>query len=143
MTSDNKAKISYLKEYMDIVKEYNNIIEFYNAIDFEKIYELQAQIISGMPICVNPGDNIGKKVASHSPGGWFDEIAGERAGKLYQKIKNIEAIINDLPESGQRLLMRKRYMQGILWEQICIDMNYSWKQIHRIHSKALQNIKIE
>jgi RNA polymerase sigma factor (sigma-70 family) len=54
----------------------------------------------------------------------------------------IEDAITKLP-ADQRLLMRLRYIDGEKWEAIAVEMNYSWKQVHRIHSRALQGIAKE
>ena len=44
--------------------------------------------------------------------------------------------------SRHHLIKRLRYLRGYTWEQICVKMEYSWKQIHRIHGKALKNFKM-
>lgn len=54
----------------------------------------------------------------------------------------IEKVIAKQPEREKRL-MRLRYIQGKKWEEICVDMNYSWVQIHDIHSKILKRIITE
>ena len=45
--------------------------------------------------------------------------------------------INKLPDREQHLIMA-RYIHAKKWEEICVDMNYSWTQLHAIHSKALK-----
>ena len=44
-------------------------------------------------------------------------------------------------EDEQRVL-RLRYIRGLKWEEVAVEMGYSWKQIHRIHSSALTNFKM-
>ena len=41
-----------------------------------------------------------------------------------------------------RKLLIKRYLQFKTWEQIAVEMNYSWRQIVRLHGKALQKVKM-
>ncbi len=48
----------------------------------------------------------------------------------------IERAIEAL-EPRERHLMRLRYIQGRRWEEICVELSYSWKQIHRIHGAIL------
>ncbi len=50
---------------------------------------------------------------------------------------SIEHAIKDLPER-EKFLIRARYIERKSWEKIAVDMNYSWKQTHRIHSDALK-----
>ncbi len=52
----------------------------------------------------------------------------------------IEECIEGLP-ADQRLLMRLRYIEGLRWAAVAVEMNYSYKQVCRIHGKVLQVIK--
>ena len=54
---------------------------------------------------------------------------------------NIENAIKVLPER-EKYLMRARYFEAKNWEEICVEMGYSWMQIHRIHGEALEKIKM-
>ena len=56
-----------------------------------------------------------------------------------ERISQIEQSINCLPPREQ-IIMRKRYIDCMEWEQICVDMCYGWRQIHSIHSEALKAI---
>lgn len=40
-------------------------------------------------------------------------------------------------DTRERRLMRCYYLQGMTWEQVCVAMNYSWMQTHRLHNNAL------
>lgn len=63
----------------------------------------------------------------------------ERLHDLMGLRKEIEQAIISLP-AEQRLLMRMRYIEGVKWELIAVEMNYSWRQIHYIHSEALKRL---
>ena len=68
----------------------------------------------------------------------LDRIANEK--NEMQKIQlEIEEKIIDVMESR---ILYLRYIQFMKWEDICVEMGYSWRQIHNIHSKALNNLKI-
>lgn len=72
---------------------------------------------------------------------------------LTKERKQIEAELEELRElksvvKGQeldgmpkRMLLRYRYIDHMKWEEICVLMSYSWKQIHQIHNLALEQIK--
>lgn len=49
----------------------------------------------------------------------------------------IERAIKELPER-EKYLIRAKYMESKTWEQIAVDMGYSWRQVHYIHSEALK-----
>lgn len=55
----------------------------------------------------------------------------------YKKVRYIEKAIEKLPPR-EALLIRLRYLDQKRWEEICVEMNYSWRQVHRIHSDALK-----
>lgn len=58
----------------------------------------------------------------------------------YQKMEEIEAAIKQL-EEREKMLIRLRYIHGMKWEKICVEMNYSWRQIHYIHKDILKKLK--
>ena len=68
------------------------------------------------------------------------EVQEEINNKLkqaYALVAKIEVAIAILPEREQ-YLVRSRYLECKSWEQIAVDMNYSWQWVHKIHSKALK-----
>lgn len=52
----------------------------------------------------------------------------------------IEKAIENL-EPTARMLMRYRYIDGRKWEEICLLMSYSWRQVHRLHAAALETLR--
>lgn len=62
---------------------------------------------------------------------------------LTQMRGEIERAINSIPDSTLRQLMRYRYIDGRTFEEISVLMNYSWRWIHQLHSKALSQLCIE
>lgn len=69
-----------------------------------------------------------------------EEEINRKLQESYKKLKEIERAIEKLDER-EKLLMRLRYIQGKDWMEICDEMGYSWRQIHRIHKKALDKLK--
>ena len=63
---------------------------------------------------------------------------------VFQEIKNV---IEQLPSADEREIMSCRYMQlngckAKSWEEVCVITNHEWAQAHRIHAKALKNIRL-
>lgn len=54
----------------------------------------------------------------------------------------IETAICAIPDGRLRDLMRYRYMDGITWEQIAVEMHYSYVHICRMHGRALAIIML-
>ena len=56
--------------------------------------------------------------------------------------KEIHDAIDAVQNPDQQLVLRCRYIEFLTWEKTAKCLNYSIKQIHRIHSAALQAIVI-
>ena len=50
--------------------------------------------------------------------------------------------IERLPNEDEKDVLAFRYIKLMKWEDICVEMGFSWKQVHRIHSKALTDFKM-
>lgn len=48
-------------------------------------------------------------------------------------IRKIDLIQDD----AYKILLTERYILGKTWEQIAVDMNYTFQHIHRLHGQAL------
>ena len=64
----------------------------------------------------------------------------QKQSKLVDIMESIENTIDRLEDSTERIILRSRYLQCKKWEQICVELNYSWRQIHRLHSNILKKI---
>ena len=51
--------------------------------------------------------------------------------------RDIYKLIDKLEDERLKRLMELRYVSLKNWEYICYSLNYSWKQIHRLHGQAL------
>jgi uncharacterized protein Yka (UPF0111/DUF47 family) len=54
----------------------------------------------------------------------------------------ISEVIEAVKDAQERLLLRYRYIDGKTFEEIAVMMEYSWRHIHRLHSRALSNVEI-
>lgn len=57
--------------------------------------------------------------------------------RAYDYMAKIEKAIEALP-AREAYLIRLRYLELKSWEEIAVEMKYSWRQVHRIHSDALK-----
>lgn len=72
-----------------------------------------------------------------------DDLIREISDRIHQAImvrKSIEKAINSVDDDRMRLILAFRYIDGLKWESICCETDYSWKQVHRIHNQALELI---
>lgn len=134
---DNKYKTKYLREYIDIVKELDDLKEYYR----NRTYNIQAQVLTDMPRTqISSGDVIGAKIVKLES---VEEAIEKRLCKLNGELVKRVNIIDNIKESELRRIMDLRYIQGIKWENICVELSYSWRHLHRLHSMALEQVNIE
>ena len=55
--------------------------------------------------------------------------------------REIRAAIAAIPEERLRTLLEHKYLSGFTLEQIAVAMNYSYKQICRLHGAALLRVR--
>lgn len=126
----------FLKDHVKKLKEQKELQSELNAI----YITLKSPAITGLPLAhQSEPDKIGNIVAKIQ----------EKEIKLLAKLdaiiaeeEEIEKVISKL-ETTERILMRYRYIQGLDWEKICVEMHYSWQHIHKIHKRILEKIKDE
>lgn len=82
-------------------------------------------------------DKIGEFIATIER---LETIYYKKMCDLTKETIEIEQIINALP-SRERRLIRSRYLEGHTFEQICYEMNYSWRHVHRLHGEALKKLE--
>lgn len=69
-----------------------------------------------------------------------EKIIAECCNELCAQLAEVRALIALLPMGPMRLVMQRRYLNYQKWEQIMIALNYSWRGMHKLHSKALEMI---
>ena len=55
--------------------------------------------------------------------------------------ERIEAAIRAIPDGRLRDLMRYRYMDGMTWEEIAVEMEISYQWVCKLHGDALKEIE--
>ena len=63
--------------------------------------------------------------------------------KLVDLKKEITETINSVPDLRHRTILEMRYLSFRTWEQIAVALSLDLRWVHRLHSKALQKIKID
>ena len=114
-----------------------------------KLKELEASIYSpsGQKYSLTPR-------ASSGQGRTMDDVVASHAAleKFYlEKLteKNIQCLaseqaIESLRITGERLVMRYRYIDGLSWQKVCQAMQvrgFSERQVYRMHGWALEKLK--
>ena len=102
-----------------------------------KIESAPTRILTGPPRSTDVADRMADLVAKLID---LREQINKEYDELIKQRDKIIAAINKL-EPRYALLLEKRYIQNLRFEQIAIDMIYSVQRIWQMHGKALQKIR--
>lgn len=126
-----------LKEYIETKREIKIIEEKIEFLE-EKKTSIKSMVIDDMPKPEPEHDRLGELL------GEIEELIEQYNKKQLRLTKQqleIEKCIDKLDNSKERNIMRLRYLEGHKWEKVCVETNYSWENVHRIHRKILSKIK--
>jgi DNA-directed RNA polymerase specialized sigma24 family protein len=128
-----------LRAYRDIKLERDKLAAMIEELEVV-LYGPRTQKMDGMPRG-GSGDSsrVEEAVIRH------DELLERYRAKVAELSAALAEIENaiEVLEPRERTLIRLYYAQGLTWEEVCVAMSYSWKQIHRIHGAALEALKSE
>lgn len=136
MTENDKKK-EYLNSYKNLCRKLQSFEEQLQSLR-EVEQSAKIQKLSDMPKGSTQTDLSDIMVQIEVI---FTKIIQKRSECMQKRIE-IESRITDMTDGTESLILHKRYIEFKTWEQICIEIDYSWMQTHRLHSKALQNFTL-
>lgn len=126
-----------LKEYIETKREIKIIEEKIEFLESKKT-SIKSMVIDDMPKPEPEQDRLGELLGELEE---LIEIYNKKQDKLFKQQMKIEKCIDKLDNAKERNIMRLRYLEGHKWEKVCVETNYSWENVHRIHRKILSKIK--
>ena len=133
---ENEQKKEYLKSYRRAIKREQDILDEIQRLRLDKMFP--SVLNDGMPHGSNHSDLSDYAAILDEQIELLKEERLERV-RCYQKI---ERQIRQMENEDEQEVLRLRYIKGLKWEEVALKMNYSWKQVHRIHSSALKSFKM-
>lgn len=76
----------------------------------------------------------------------IDALAGRLGDKRRETVRlrrEIEDVIAAVPDVRLRMLLRYRYIDGMTWERIAVNMCMDARWIRRLHGRALSVLTLE
>lgn len=125
-----------LKRYVPLMREAEELRKRAEQLE-DEARSLKAVVMDGMPKGTSVNDSIGNIVAK------IDKLKTDYIQKYdlaLCELYKIERVIESLESPIERMIMRKRYIEGKYWEDICFEMNYCWQHIHKIHARILKRL---
>ncbi len=130
----------HLSRYQEINREIDALVE-----DCDRLRSLAERVgcgqLDGMPKSANPDPSAQFTRA-------IEQIIAKEA-EIDRRIEammvvrdEIELTIETVSDATLRTLLRYRYICGWTWEQIAVEMHYSYMHVCRLHGKALGEVKM-
>ena len=136
-TYENRLKMQYLMRYIDSKRRARAILN-----EIHDLKDLATKItvtFNDMPGGGGSVDKVGAIVANIVD--LQSELAVQaKTMKAEQEI--VQAVIDAVDEPDLRQLLILRYINGLTWEKIAVDMHYSFRHTLRLHGAALAAVKI-
>lgn len=135
--TENEEKKEYLKSYQRSVKREQDILDEIQRLRMDKMFP--SIVNDGMPHGSSQRDLSDYIVTIDE---MIEDLKQERL-KRAKRQQEIEHRIRQMKDEDEQRVLRLRYIKGLKWEEIAVEMNYKWTQMHRIHGRALKNFKME
>jgi DNA-directed RNA polymerase specialized sigma subunit len=133
----NQEKKAYLQKYRAADDEINDLLR-----EKERIMSRLTRMtscLSGMPHGGGSSDKMTDGVAKVIE---LDAEIDSKVDALCDLRREVCANIGTVGDATLRRVLMLRYISGKTWEQIAVNMSYSYMQICRLHGKALSEINM-
>ena len=136
--TDNEQKKEYLNSYKKLCNKIRSLEEQIKSL---REVEQSAKIskLSDMPRGSNNQQDLSDYIVRLEK--LIKELSNTKLEKEKRRLE-IERRIGNMPDGIECDILRKRYIELKKWEEICVEVGYSWRQTHRFHSMALRNFKL-
>lgn len=137
--TDNEQKKEYLNSYKKLCEKIRSLEEQIEALR-ELEQSAKSPKLSDMPKGSNTNKDLSDYIVKLEK--LIKELSNTKLEKEERRLE-IERRIGKMSDGIECDILRKRYIELKKWEQICVEIDYSWKQTHRLHSRALVNFRLE
>ena len=128
-----KAK---LKRYRFIAGEISDLLD-----ERERLRSLAEKITPSLSFAPVHGANTDKMAPVVANLIEVERYIEKRSKELLQARMEAEKLIDSLPDERHRAVLKSYYFSRRSWEECCVAVGYEWAQIHRIHSRALYELR--
>lgn len=137
MTEENRKKVSRLNRYLKITNEIERLQD--EIAKTKLLREQVASSLSDTSASTDAGNLI--EVCTEQ----IEKLTGALRDSLYSLVlarEQVESIILTVQDERLKTLLLCRYVNGMTWEEIAIEMNYCYRQVCRLHGDALAKVKM-
>lgn len=136
LKTENEQKKRYLKSYKESIKAVKIITDEIEQLRLDKVSP--TVINDGMPHSSNCND-LSAYAAK------LDELETQLHKERFKRISIYSDIIKQIEEmenETEKNVLRLKYIRCLNWEEVAVEMGYSWQHIHKLHGSALKNFNM-
>jgi DNA-directed RNA polymerase specialized sigma subunit len=71
----------------------------------------------------------------------LESLVNEKIDEQIKIKTEILEAISQIRDRRQRIVLTEYYLNMKTWEQVAVEINYSWRQVMNIHGRALQEMQ--
>ena len=135
MTSQDKK--AWLKRYTDLNKAINQKLGERDR--YRSLAEKVTSAYSDMPKAPGHANN---REDTYIKLAEVKNDIGKELHEYFTMRMEIEDAINTVEDITLQTLLRYRYIDGMRWKQIAVDMNYDYRYVLKLHGRALISVNI-
>lgn len=135
--TDNEIKKEYLNEYKNLCYKLKSLEEQLQSLR-EVNESAKIQTLTDMPKG-NMQTDLSDLMCKIEK---LQDKIREKKKECENRRLDIEERILEVKDGIESSILYKKYIEFKTWETICIEIDYSWRQTHYIHGKALRDINI-
>lgn len=136
LQQENEKKKEYLKSYRRAIRREQDILEEIQRLQMDKMFPSLAN--DGMPKGNHQSDLSDYAVLLDEQ---IELLKIERLEKV-RLYSEIESKIRQMENEDEQRVLRLRYIKGLKWEEVAVEMKCCWQNTHKIHARALKNFSM-
>lgn len=136
MQQENEEKKIYLQSYRIFKQKARRIEEQLSELRLDEM--LPSLPVSDMPSTHNHRDLSDYMVKYDK---LYSQLIKARKDTI-ERFAEVSERIELMENENEKTVLVYRYLRNYNWEKICVEMNYSWRQVHYIHGKALEHFRM-
>lgn len=133
---ENEEKKRYLNGYRDCTRRERQLQEQIDALRSQQMFPSVNN--DGMPKGNTHSDLSGYVARLDA---LISQLEHEQALAVRQ-YKEIHDRIYKMQNRAEKEVLIRRYLMGKTWEQIAVEMNYTYRHVTRLHGAALQSFSL-
>lgn len=133
-----QEKVKFLKRYQQIDMEINQLL-----LEKSEIFALGTKITptySNMPKGTGTSDKVQSTIEKLEA---QENKINQKVDLLYKVKEDIEKALYTVKDDTLRVLLRYRYINGLTWEKIAVNMHYTYQWVCKLHGEALRNLRVD